>query len=498
MQRKIKQTFYFLLISILVSPNTNAWNKLTRNIDIHCQQINKQLDCHYRSLNNKSTSDIKASLAGEPLVINQTNYSVASAPVAVLFVVDTSDPSRQNVIEKNKQHIESIIQKHSSGFAFGLAAFDKTFRIEAPIGQSEFLLKKQLKQLKAVGQTTELYRNVLSALQYLDQHDAKRKAIVLLSDGQAEDRAYFNSDVVKYARKSGIIINSIGYPRSVSLSVALQTLRRLSEETGGKFFETKTDFEIPDTFINSALDNLKTGGQFNIALQDLLTPKSGNSLITVNIDKSLINIPVKLSKPVITTPVATPAPVKAKPDIIENINNPPVTIITKQVESQPINLWIWYGIPAAFIVIIILILITLFLLWQRPVGRDKNTAKVYEYKPYAYLIENDNDNKRYPIMRTISRIGRGKDNELILDDASISRRHAEMHRNSTGGFEIIDMNSMNGVYVNGEKIGRAKLQEGDEVEVGDVVLKFSLFAPDHSEEESTIMQKTKTPEISIS
>ena len=499
MQRIFLKALNLLIVCFVASSNVYSWDKLTRNLDLHCQQDKKQLFCQYRSLTNKNPKTFEASLGNKSLPVNQTDFSKISEPIAVLFVVDTSDPNRQNVIEKNKQHIESIIQNHTSGFEFGLAAFDKTFRIEAPIGQSDFLLKKQLKQLKAIGQTTELYRNVLSALQYLDQHDAKRKVIVLLSDGQAEDRAYFNSDVVKFARNNSIVINSIGYPRSVSLSVALQTLRRLSEETGGTFFETKTDFEITDTYINTAFNNLKTGGQLSIDLENTVALKTGNSVITLVIDNQSFNIPVRLPKPAVTTsPVTETTPIKTQTEQTDDLNTAPVTIVTRQIESQPVNLWIWYGIPAAFIIIIILILITLFLLWQRPTTRSKTSAKVYEYKPYAYLIDNDNDNKRYPIMRTISRIGRSKDNELILDDASISRRHAEMHRNATGGFEIIDMNSMNGVYVNGEKIGRARLQEGDEVEVGDIVLKFSLYAPDQSEEESTIMQKTKTPEISIS
>ncbi len=75
----------------------------------------------------------------------------------------------------------------------------------------------------------------------------------------------------------------------------------------------------------------------------------------------------------------------------------------------------------------------------------------------------------------------------------MSRRHAEIHRNNNGSFEIVDTNSMNGVYINNEKIGKAELHEGDIVEIGDVFLHFTHFASDHSLEESTVIQKTKVP-----
>ncbi len=497
---RLAQRICILLLVISFSGATHAasWQKLTHNIDLQCAQINSKLTCEYRKLNEQQPDNLSASYLGKPIQLLNIGFSTdKNNSVDVLFLVDTSDPARQNVIEKNKKHIEAIINNTSeAGLNFALAVFDKTFRIESPFGQSSFLLKKQLANLKASGKTTELYRNVIQALQYLDEQDASRKVLVLLSDGQAEDLAYFHSDVVNLARKTGIVINSIGYPRSVSLSVALQTLRRLSEETGGTFKEVDQSLELENTYIRKALNNIFTGGQFIVSLEDLSNTSNKKAAIKLLIDKNdSLLIPIKL--PLAKTTIE-PIKNNDQSETATNVEIPtediaPVTIITKQVEAKPINLWLWYGVPAAFIIIIILILITLFLVWQRPANK-KSKAPVYEYKPYAYLIDNDKKDIRYPVMRTICRIGRGKDNELILDDNSVSRRHAEVHRDSAGEFELIDMNSMNGVYVNGEKIGRATIKEGDVIEIGDILLSFSLDAPEHEEEESTIMQKTKPPQ----
>jgi pSer/pThr/pTyr-binding forkhead associated (FHA) protein len=60
-------------------------------------------------------------------------------------------------------------------------------------------------------------------------------------------------------------------------------------------------------------------------------------------------------------------------------------------------------------------------------------------------------------------IGRSRDNDIVIkDDTHSSRRHAEI-RKSSHGYEILDLDSTGGVFVNGQKIGRACLQSGDHI-----------------------------------
>ena len=493
---KTLSTLLVLFGFILPYSSGFAWNKLGNNIDISCSQVKENLECKYRTLHAVQPSSIKAFSDGAELpVSNENKYLASNGTTAILFLVDTSDPGRQNVIDKNIHHIKELISSAKPNHKIGLATFDKKLTIKSSIGSSNFLLTKALTEIKAKGKTTELYRNILGAIEKLKQFDSDRKVIFLLSDGQAEDKAYFHSDVIKVARKHGIIINSIGYPRSVSLSVALQTLRRLSEETGGKYIETDMSYTLPEDYIKTAYNNIDSGGNFSINLGNIKSDKIKLSLNLSNTSETF-SIPVKIESTKLITPVKNIESDKViKPTVkTTSSKNAPVQIITRQVEQQPVNLWLWYGLPAAFIIIVVFILIVLFLLWNRDSsGKDKKSEN--EYKPYAYLIAQDEMNTRYPVTRTIWRIGRGKDNELTLDDTSVSRRHAEIHRNANGTFDIIDMNSMNGVYINNEKIGKAILQEGDLIEIGDIFLSFTQFASDFSLEESTVMQKTKTPSL---
>jgi pSer/pThr/pTyr-binding forkhead associated (FHA) protein len=67
--------------------------------------------------------------------------------------------------------------------------------------------------------------------------------------------------------------------------------------------------------------------------------------------------------------------------------------------------------------------------------------------------------------------GRHPDSEIFLDDVTVSRRHAEFHR--TGDtFTVSDVGSLNGTYVNRDRIDRVQLTDGDEVQIGKYRLVF--------------------------
>jgi pSer/pThr/pTyr-binding forkhead associated (FHA) protein len=67
--------------------------------------------------------------------------------------------------------------------------------------------------------------------------------------------------------------------------------------------------------------------------------------------------------------------------------------------------------------------------------------------------------------------GRHPDSEIFLDDVTVSRRHAEFHR-SGDTFTVSDVGSLNGTYVNRDRIDRVQLSDGDEVQIGKYRLVF--------------------------
>jgi ABC-type multidrug transport system ATPase subunit len=64
------------------------------------------------------------------------------------------------------------------------------------------------------------------------------------------------------------------------------------------------------------------------------------------------------------------------------------------------------------------------------------------------------------------RIGRVPDNDVVLPDLDVSRHHAELRRTPAGGYQIVDLGSHNGTYVNGRRVTSATLTEQDIVGIG--------------------------------
>ncbi len=67
--------------------------------------------------------------------------------------------------------------------------------------------------------------------------------------------------------------------------------------------------------------------------------------------------------------------------------------------------------------------------------------------------------------------GRHPDNGIFLDDVTVSRKHAEFRREA-GVYSVVDVGSLNGTYVNGDRVDSKTLSRGDEVQIGKYKLVF--------------------------
>jgi pSer/pThr/pTyr-binding forkhead associated (FHA) protein len=78
---------------------------------------------------------------------------------------------------------------------------------------------------------------------------------------------------------------------------------------------------------------------------------------------------------------------------------------------------------------------------------------------------------RFPLDSLVTGLGRHPDSEISLDDITVSRRHAEIER-TTQGYIVSDAGSLNGTYVNQERIDKVVLRHGDELQIGKFRLVF--------------------------
>ena len=82
-----------------------------------------------------------------------------------------------------------------------------------------------------------------------------------------------------------------------------------------------------------------------------------------------------------------------------------------------------------------------------------------------------NAGSRFLLDQAATSSGRHPDSDIFLDDVTVSRRHAEFRRDGDD-FQVVDVGSLNGTYVNREPVDTATLANGDEVQIGKFRLVF--------------------------
>lgn len=103
----------------------------------------------------------------------------------------------------------------------------------------------------------------------------------------------------------------------------------------------------------------------------------------------------------------------------------------------------------------------------------------------AYLKELNSESNKFYRLYDDYIIGRDMTNDIILHDNFISRKHARINHIS-GQFFITDLDSQNGVFVNGARIKEVQLKEGDFIKIGNFEYTFSCRRPLEKKELSSL------------
>jgi pSer/pThr/pTyr-binding forkhead associated (FHA) protein len=91
------------------------------------------------------------------------------------------------------------------------------------------------------------------------------------------------------------------------------------------------------------------------------------------------------------------------------------------------------------------------------------------------LERTDSGEPRSVALGARTRIGRAADGDIVIDEAAVSRHHALIHLDRAGAV-LEDLNSTNGTFLNGRRVLRAALRDGDVVTLGEA--RFRVIGPD--------------------
>jgi FHA domain-containing protein/zinc ribbon family protein len=101
-----------------------------------------------------------------------------------------------------------------------------------------------------------------------------------------------------------------------------------------------------------------------------------------------------------------------------------------------------------------------------PAWLDRVRSEIEPDEPRLAYVDGDDEPTLFALPDGWTRIGRSATADLRLDDPTVSRRHALVVRTDTDELRALDDRSLNGLFVNGERVEWAQLADGDELEIG--------------------------------
>lgn len=400
------------------------------------------LACKYRTSSTLSLKEVSIKVDGNLVQIPDgglKSFPKEGESVAVLVLLDVSDPARKDTVEnKSAKLINYFVSARKSYEKIGVATFDSELTVLAPIGASNEQISTALKKVKATGQSTEFYKSILAGIEVLEKTDADRKGLVVISDGKDEDKAYGLTDVIRSAKSANVSIMGVGIAEKPSDSPYLQTLKRLSDETFGEYVNA-SDNKLDSSFISKPFGFVEKGGEILIDAKDYHGVQRVELLLGVADGKVV--------------------------ELSTNVNFDQDRSLLQRAVGFVLIYWLWLAVGLIALVVSVLLFIKV---------RKARKASMKQEVDYASLSETDGLCTRHAIRKTASRIGRSKDNDIVLANDSISSHHAEIHMRREGVFYIVDLSSTNGVYVNDQRVNQTELKDGDLIELGEVRLRFLI------------------------
>ena len=107
----------------------------------------------------------------------------------------------------------------------------------------------------------------------------------------------------------------------------------------------------------------------------------------------------------------------------------------------------------------------------RPTTPDTQAATPVELGVEPEVVTLDANGKQHTVDKMSTLIGRSKDCDLQVEDANVSRRHAELRREGSSWW-LVDLDSTNGTELNGKRVQRMQLDDGDTITLGATDLVF--------------------------
>lgn len=399
------------------------------------------------------------------------------AKVSIAFLIDVSAPApRASQIKASIATVKNLLLAHPENFyEYGIYALGKEQLVEiAPVGTVSGRAVQMLESYKPSGQTTQGYKLTVQAIEKLRDRPAQRKALVVLSDGKFEDTAFGHGDVVEKANEEEVRLFGIGYAANEDQSRFLQTLERMAVETDGLYVQTSYGtWALPENFVDRFFGMLEGGGIVRVDLAELEVGEKHNIELEIKDGEGVFrktNFEIELAAPPESEEKDEKKDEeddsKAKGDSKDKEKSESAEEAKEAVDS----LLTWYVVGGVAALVLLIAIVAMLL--PKKKHSAAGGASSPQAPPIAFLEMLDAQSTRHPIRISNFRLGRGRDNDLVLQNDSVSSNHCVIKQSRDGEWTIVDLKSGNGIFVNDQRVEEATLREGDLIELGEVKMRF--------------------------
>ena len=446
--------------------------------------VTATVSCEMRSTDAVVFKGVKASVKGrsEPLEADFKGFDASSNSLTGMFLVQTLDPARRATLVQMVDAIVRIAEQRDGNRRLTAYSFDNDLSLLADFDASKRDFERQVRAIKAATLPSQLYKTSLDAIAKLAKEKGDRKALVVLGDGQSDDTADEHDQVVKAAKAAGVVVHALGFLGSAGRFAQVSGAAaaggrngRLSQGSPGRR-HAKVCGQQQVRCRRAPAEALENGGSLKMTLKE--PPGSVTVTMTATFSDGRTES-IERSFALAAPPASPQPPPQPQAQPSQGGAGPVAEPTAPAAWYERLLSWALANLALAVVIGAALIAgaagLAVLAVNSFSARTPEATLPVQEERVYGWLEMLDGAATRYPLRTTNARIGRHRDNDICLQNDSISRRHALLHFNADNRrFRITDLGGDNGVIVNKVKQQSHELSDGDLVELGEVRLRFRV------------------------
>lgn len=467
-----------------------------------------RLPASYKSSSVSATKDNGENYGASWEFIHRGYFSGNQSLSGTLILVDITlgkGNGRKSLFgRKERDFIHSVVEQLPNNEAVAVYTFDTEIKKVSDFTTNRTVTLNAVDSIELTGIQTWIGSNIVDAVSILKANDdIVMKSIIVVSDGLDESKVS-SDEVIASALDGKVSVSALG--------AFWRPQGHADNGTGGAYLNKIAKRTLGE-YVGVTMGRADADKQVQVFAEAARSSRSESSLVSLKQGEPVVpgTITVTVDRPVLGDAASTeqveftaqftpefPDTPLAEDMVVEEVPGDMVTKILTLLKEQ------WYFFVAGALVLILII----FFLMRRgseyeedelgedeivdiddsdvsdmksdsteifddQIGHDRRNQSgrvVAPQRVAGYLLEKSSG-QRLPLKSGRTTIGRGSQSDIVVADSSVSRAHATVVAEGGGVFLVTDLSSLNGTYINDQKVeGEQRFRGGDVLRLGEYSL----------------------------